>query len=301
MKSLSVASHLEIISSPFKGILLDAYGVFWDGSTSALFPGASEVMARLVSAGKTVGILTNASALAEKEIAKLSKHGLQQGVHYHFLLTSGEITRQALLHEQLPFSTPSKTFWILGTPHPRFASPQPLFAGSNYREVQKPEEADFIYIDIPHINGEDQDDVSCFRPAIEQLFPLKLPMVCTNPDKFVHESSSTRLVVRQGSLAAIYEELGGTVVYFGKPSPLSYSAAMLKFFEHQQLLPNEVLMVGDTPETDICGANRSGLSSALLLKTGITAHRIALQGEQVTIQSLSSEEIPTFFIERFAP
>ena len=46
-------------------------------------------------------------------------------------------------------------------------------------------------------------------------------MVCTNPDLIVHHGSSKEYCA--GTLAAIFEELGGKVVYFGKPYPAIYN------------------------------------------------------------------------------
>ena len=46
---------------------------------------------------------------------------------------------------------------------------------------------------------------------------IQLKMICTNPDLIVHRGSSKEYCA--GTLAAIFEELGGKVVYFGKPYP----------------------------------------------------------------------------------
>lgn len=71
------------VSSRFTGILLDAYGVFWGGNDVGLLPGSKEIMEKLVSSGKIVGILSNSTQLASKEINKLNLHGLFQGKHFH--------------------------------------------------------------------------------------------------------------------------------------------------------------------------------------------------------------------------
>ena len=46
-------------------------------------------------------------------------------------------------------------------------------------------------------------------------------MICTNPDLIVHRGSSKEYCA--GTIAAIFEKLGGTVVYFGKPYPEIYN------------------------------------------------------------------------------
>lgn len=58
-------------------------------------------------------------------------------------------------------------------------------------------------------------------------------------------------------------------------------------------------MIGDTPETDIRGANGFGMKSALITKTGIMAERVRLRGLEKSLQGLPSTDFPTFLIEKF--
>ena len=83
----------------------------------------------------------------------------------------------------------------------------------------------------------------------------KLKMVCTNPDLIVHRGSNTEYCA--GSVAAIFEKLGGQVVYFGKPYPEIYNFCIKK---------NEtILAVGDNIRTDIRGANNMGFDSLFII------------------------------------
>ncbi|MBS0625519.1 MAG: TIGR01459 family HAD-type hydrolase [Verrucomicrobia bacterium] len=271
------------ISAPYQGVLLDAYGVFWGGNSFGVFPGAKEAMEKLVSSGKIVGILSNSTQLAAKEIHKIQQHGLIQNVHYHFLVTSGEVARDLFLNEKLPFGN---KFWLFGGPHPKYSSHEAIFQGTRFVETAHIEEADFIYISIPHLNGEDQTDPEAFRKSLETL--KRLPMVCPNPDLFAHEGNPPRAVVRQGSIAKMYEEMGGQVFYIGKPHSQAYIMAMNFFAQHNCSNPRDILMVGDTPETDIRGARNFGMPSALITKTGIMAER----------DPNTLADIPDYFIER---
>ena len=282
---------LSQIATPFRGILLDAYGVFWRGNKVGLFPGSSEMMEKLVQAGKVVGILSNTTQLAQTEIEKLAKHGLVLGRHFHFMLTSGELAKQVFSKEMLPFPTPLKKYWLFGKNHAEYAPPYRLFEESVLTEAEKPEAADFVYVCVPHLEGRDQTDLELFREEVKKLPALQLPMVCANPDRFAQEGSPPQLVVRQGGIAALYEEMGGKVFYIGKPSHLAFQKAMERFALHGIYQPSDVLMVGDTPETDIRGALQYGMQSALITKTGIFSERP---------RELSSQETPHFYIDRFS-
>lgn len=299
--TLEVFPSVTCIADEFKGILLDAYGVFWGGNAYGLLPGSKEVMEKLVSNGKIVGILSNSTQLAAKEVSKLASHGLVQGKHFHFLITSGELAREIFLNEKLPFKTPKKQFWLFGGVHPKFSSHETIFNQTPYRETSQIDEADFIYLSIPHIQGEDQLDPNLFRHDLEKIREKNLPMVCANPDLFAHEGTPPKAVVRQGSIAKMYEEMGGQVFYIGKPHQKAFLIALDRFREHMVVdvtNPRQILMVGDTPETDIRGARRMGMTSALVIKTGVMADRIDHQGQQLAWAALSPDDLPTYIIER---
>ncbi len=286
------------VSEKFNGVLLDAYGVFWGGNDFGPIPGAKEIMEKLVSNGKVVGILSNSTQLAAKEITKLHLHGIVQNKHFHFLVTSGELARNIFLNEKLPFEIHTNKFWIFNGLHPKFSSHKAIFQDTVYIETQDIHEADFIYVAVPHVNGEDQTDPALFREAIKDLRKTNLPMVCPNPDHFAHEGNPPKAVVRQGSIASIYAEMGGQVFYIGKPHSKAFTIAMQNFRQLNITNCADVIMVGDTPETDIRGARGFGMSSALITQTGIMADRISRNGLKKAIQDLSPQDSPDFFIGR---
>ncbi len=286
----NVYNSILDIADRYEGILLDAYGVFWAGNAMGTIPGAAEAMEQLVASGKVVGVLSNSTARSAAEIDKVSRKGLLLRSHFHFFITSGDVSRDIFVSDQLPFATPAKKFFLFGGVHPRYGSPYALFEDSAFTEAARVEEADFIYIPTPHLYGDDQTDPELFRAAVEAVAPHKLPMVCANPDRFAHEGSPARAVVRQGSIAALYEQCGGSVFYIGKPSPLSFAAAMTQFKSHGVINPANVLMVGDTPETDILGAKQFGMGSALVLDTGMMKER--------SDRTLSATHQPDYYIRR---
>jgi HAD superfamily hydrolase (TIGR01459 family) len=295
-----ILPDLSHLSNNYRGFLLDAYGVFWGGNAVGLIAGAKEMMESLVARDKIVGILSNTTQIASKEIDKLARHGLMQGEHFHFLITSGEIARSLFLNSQLPFETPRHTYWVLGGIHPKFASHEPIFNGTVYTETSDIDEADFIYISIPHLNGQDQTDPNLFREHVKAICEKKLPMFCPNPDLFAHEGTPPKAVVRQGSIAKLYEEMGGQVFYIGKPNQQAYTIALELFRTYDVDDQKQLLMIGDTPETDIRGARSCGMPSALVTETGMMADRIASKGLKQALTELPPQDFPNFFIKRFA-
>lgn len=295
---MKIFPNILHIAEAFEGILLDAYGVFWNGNEVGLLPHSVEAMKQLVDSGKVVGILSNATALASKEIDKLARHGLILGKHFHFLITSGEVAKRIFLNQTLPFPTPNRKYWLFHDPHPKTQTHRDIFSGTQYLQAENIQDADFIYIPVPHLEGQDQINPELFRSRVEKIKMCGLPMVCINPDKFAHEGNPPRPVVRDGTIATYYEEFGGNAFYIGKPSSLAFSAAMQEFQIRNIDSPEKILMVGDTPETDIQGANHFGMSSALITQTGMMAHRIDQWGLDSALNKLAAKEYPKFFIER---
>ncbi len=285
---------LEDLCSQYDAFLLDAYGVFWGSRELGVIPGAADAMAYLVAQGKYVGILSNSTQPAAKEAEKFLKHGLYKDVHYHFIITSGEVTKNLLLRETLPFPTPRNTYWLFGSIPTHFGSHQLLFEGTKYKEVQNLEEADFIYISIPQIEGMDQENPEVFRDQVKAV-NKQLPVLCVNPDLMGLEGVPPRLVVRQGSIAQMFAEEGSSVYIIGKPSPIIYGVALNKF--PQNIQRKKILMIGDTPETDIRGAHGVGLNAALVTKTGIMANLFKKEGAGYVISHLPSSDKPDFFID----
>ena len=98
-------------------------------------------------------------------------------------------------------------------------------------------------------------------------------MICTNPDLIVDRGNVRELCA--GSIAMVFEKMGGNVVYFGKPYPEVYN----------QSIDNnnkKILAIGDNLNTDIRGANLLNYDS-LLISSGIHKKEINNKGiENVT-------------------
>jgi HAD superfamily hydrolase (TIGR01459 family) len=102
-----------------------------------------------------------------------------------------------------------------------------------------------------------------------------VPAICVNPDFTMIRDGE--LVPAPGAIARIYEELGGRVDYVGKPHRA--------FFRHALAFAGNdagarVVMIGDSPEHDVCGGKAMGLST-LLVRTGI--HRSLSEPELLSL------------------
>ena len=80
-------------------------------------------------------------------------------------------------------------------------------------------------------------------------------LICTNPDLTVHRGDKEEYCA--GYIAKIFEELGGKVIYYGKPHREIYELCFNK--------NEKVLAIGDNLRTDIKGANEINQDSLFIL------------------------------------
>ena len=107
-----------------------------------------------------------------------------------------------------------------------------------------------------------------YRAALLMGKTLGLTMLCANPD-IVVDMGDTR-VFCAGALAAEYEAMGGTAMYFGKPHPPIYDLARLKLAAMTGEEDHRILAIGDGIATDVQGALAEGID-ALFVTGGIAA------------------------------
>ena len=113
---------------------------------------------------------------------------------------------------------------------------------------------------------DDQTEVpEDYRARLMLAREAGLPLLCANPDVIV-DLGDKRLYCA-GALAELYEDMGGTSLYFGKPHPPIYDMARRKLG-----LPEDTryLAVGDGIATDIPGAAGEGIDA--LFVSGGLAH-----------------------------
>ena len=118
--------------------------------------------------------------------------------------------------------------------------------------------------------------------------------ICSNPDTTIPKHGILRYC--PGHFAKIIEQHGGNVIYTGKPETSIYD---LVFQRKPKINKDRILMIGDTFETDILGANRSGIDSALVLSgNSLTIHKMHESlADKLTALSLHAKNIgirPTF-------
>jgi HAD superfamily hydrolase (TIGR01459 family) len=270
---------LEEISSPFKAIILDAWGVLHNGVQ--FYPHVLETLTNLRSQGKKILVLSNAPRLKESVQESLLKCGIPEQ-YYDFLHSSGE-EGYLTLKENNIFG--NVCFHMGEIAH------RGLFDRLSLERTENLDQAKFLlntgFIN-PDLNPLSKDNF------LNQAIEKNLLMLCFNPDMHVYVGDN--LLLCAGTYAKRYEDLGGKVHYFGKPHANVYKRAM-SMLNIQD--PNEVLAVGDSFATDMRGGQQAGIKTILTL-TGIHSKELHPEGlfnEEIFKKLCDLYEVsPTFVI-----
>jgi HAD superfamily hydrolase (TIGR01459 family) len=237
-------------------VLCDVWGVVHNGV--AAFPEANEALGSFRRSGGTVILISNAPRPGDVVARQLDQFGVARAA-YDGIVTSGDVTRDYVA------SRPGAVVFHLGPERDK-----PIFAGLDVR-FGVLERADYVVC-----SGLFDDEVETpedYRAMLGTMRRRALAMVCANPDVVVERGE--RLVYCAGAIADLYVELGGDVLYAGKPHRPIYEKALARAVALRGSTPplSRVLAIGDSVRTDMIGAARFGVDS-LFVTAGIHAEEL---------------------------
>ncbi|HEY0282921.1 MAG TPA: TIGR01459 family HAD-type hydrolase [Rhizomicrobium sp.] len=248
----TIISGLREIAGGYDALICDVWGVMHDGLHPHL--AAVEALRRFRAEQGLVVLLSNAPRPSAPIEQQLTQIGVPAGC-YDAIVTSGAAAREDIERRA---AAGSLAMMHIGPERDR-----PLYDGLNV-ELVGPEKAA-----VALVSGLYDDEIETpenYRGVLAELKNRKLPMVCANPDIFVPRGG--KLLYCAGALARAYEEIGGEVVYYGKPHLPIYKVAL-----EAAGSPKHPLVVGDGLETDMLGANRLGID-ALFIADGVHGEEV---------------------------
>ena len=253
MTSLRFAERLRDLVGEVDVVLSDIWGVVHNGIEA--FPEACEALHLFRKQGGTVILITNAPRPADSVQRQLRKFDVADDT-YDAIVSSGDLTRHFVADHP-----GRKVFWL-----------GPERDNSIYRgldPVLAPlEQADYIV--CTGLIDDETESAEDYRPMMLQARERKLPLICANPDIVVERGD--RLIYCAGAVAELYRELGGEVIFYGKPHRPIYERAMELATERlgRAVEPSRVLAIGDSVRTDLTGAHGFGID-CLFVTRGIHA------------------------------
>ena len=256
---------LSSIFENYSLFYIDLWGVVHNGIS--LYEEAIKVLNELEKNNKDYILLTNAPRPNNTVKIFLEKMGLNENIRSH-VFTSGEA---ALNYLKDNFSL--KKFFHIG-PNKDFD----LFKDFEKMKSNNINECDYFL--CTGLFDESNQNLNYYKNLFENKTNKK--MICTNPDLIIDRGNKRELCA--GSIAMVYEKMGGDVIYFGKPYPEVYNQS----FNNND---KKVLCIGDNLNTDIKGANLLNYDS-LLITNGI--HKKEIEEDGIDKISKNYEAICNF-------
>ena len=260
-------NHLSEIYKNYDTFIIDLWGVIHNGV--ALYPRAIAAIEQLKNNSKKIVFLSNAPRPSSKVVNFLLK--MNMDIKYlSNVMTSGEAAMHAINKNKF-----GKTFFHLGPPRDTSVFEK---VKNNKTDI---ESCDFII--CTGLFDEYEDDLEYYKNFLKKYISKKL--VCTNPDLTVHRGNMEELCA--GSVAKVFEKLGGEVVYFGKP----YKEVYKMCFNSNE----KVLAIGDNLRTDIKGANNLNID-CIFISNGV--HRDEYKNNSELDSLLNKYEVKANFFQK---
>ena len=244
---------------------IDLWGVIHNGIK--LHKDAIETLEEITKAKKKYVLLTNAPRPNKTVKLFLEKMGMNKEIREK-VYSSGEAALNYLKKNLL-----DDNFYHLG-PTRDFD----LFL--DFKKKKTPDIKESSYLLCTGLFEEQGEDLNYYKKLFKEHINKK--MICTNPDLIVDRGDKRELCA--GSVALVFEKMGGEVIYFGKPFPEVYNQSI----DNKE---KKVLSIGDNLNTDIKGANLLNYDS-LIISNGV--HKDEIKKEGIDLVSKKYEVIVNF-------
>ncbi|MDB4246787.1 TIGR01459 family HAD-type hydrolase, partial [Candidatus Pelagibacter sp.] len=241
---------------------IDLWGVVHNGIT--LHKNAIEALEKITKANKDYVLLTNAPRPNKTVNNSLEKMGMSKEIREK-VYSSGEAALNYLKKNLL-----ADKFYHVGPP-----KDYDLFLDFKKNKTENVKES--TYLLCTGLFEEQGVDLNFYKELFKDH--INKVMICTNPDLIVDKGEIRELCA--GSVALVFEKMGGEVIYFGKPFPEVYNQAINN-------KGKRALSIGDNLNTDIKGANLLKYNS-LIISNGV--HRDEIKKEGIDLVSKKYEVV----------
>lgn len=261
-----IIRSLAELTGRYDAVFCDLWGCLHNGK--AAFPAAVAALQGFRATGGKVVLLTNAPRPQSSVIRQLDGLGVPRDA-WDIVVTSGDAAQMGMLSGAV-----GRKVHHIGAP-----KDEPFFTDfaedlASYAASQPP---------ITRVPLKDAQGIVCtgladdltetpedYRAALLLGKTMGLTMLCANPD-IVVDMGDKRLYCA-GALAQMYEQMGGSTLYFGKPHPPIYDLARRRLAEAGAPSDPQVLCIGDGIFTDVQGGMSEGLDT-LFVTGGLEAER----------------------------
>ena len=256
MSAIPFAERFAPLAAGYDAVLSDVWGVIHNGVVAT--PEPCDALMRFRAKGGTVALITNAPRPGAVVTRFLDKLNVPREA-YDTIVSSGDVTRAVIVKRS------GKNVFHIG-PERDLG----IFEGLDLRFVPL-EQADYVV--CTGLTDDETETPESYRALLTEVRERKLFMICGNPDLVVERGD--KLVYCAGAVADLYGELGGEVLYAGKPHPPIYQECLSRIAALRGGEPPRarVLAIGDSVRTDLTGATNMGID-CLFVTAGIHAEEL---------------------------
>jgi len=248
------------ISDHYDVAFVDLWGCMHNGITP--FQAAIDAMQAFRAEGGIVVLVTNSPRPRFSVAEQLNAMGITDKC-YDTIATSGDSARAAMFKGAV-----GDKVWFMGDDARDADFFKPLSVLDNPVDIQR--------VPLAQATGivccgpfDSLADLDVNRAEFLLARERGLKLLCANPDIIVDRGDTREWCA--GALAALYTEMGGTSLYFGKPHPPIYDLARLRLAGLDMLSSEpRIICIGDGIGTDILGGIQEDLDT-LFITGGLAA------------------------------
>jgi HAD superfamily hydrolase (TIGR01450 family) len=248
--------NFKSIIDKYEVLFFDAFGVL--KTYQGLMPGIEKTFEYLEKQGKEYYIVTNDASRSPAQLAESYHRSGLSVITAERIVSSGMLTK-----EYLGLKVNDGIVAYLGTPESSHyiessglhTMPVSAIDSTNIDKVNA-----FIFLD-----DEGFDWAADLNKTVNILRKRTIPVIVANTDK-AYPVSITDVGIAIGGIAAMIESIiGRQFIRFGKPDSQMFMFAYDLIRDYRPINKKQIVMVGDTLQTDILGGNKFGFDTVLVL------------------------------------
>ncbi len=251
--------RLADISDRYDAVFCDLWGCLHNGVEP--FPDAVAALQQFRAKGGVVVLLTNAPRPKASVVRQLDKIGVPHDA-YDEVVSSGDASQYGMLAGLAG----TRVYHLGPEKDDSFFTDLPDDAdGKEITRVPLDQAEGIICTGLFDDQAETPED---YRPTLLYAKQKGMKLLCTNPDIVV--DMGDKRIFCAGAIAALYTEMGGESLYFGKPHPPIYDLARRRLAAIKRVPDDRILALGDGIHTDIQGGLSEGFDT-LFITGGLAA------------------------------
>ena len=273
----------KTIIDQYKVIFFDAFGVI--KNYKGLVPGMDDTFAYLKATQKEYYIVTNDASRSPQQLAaSFKKLGLKM-ITPERIISSGMLAK-----EYLDLKVNDGIVAYLGTSNSAHYIDN---SGLHTLPVSAIDESNIDQVNaLVFLDDEGFDWFRDLNKTVNILRRRNIPTIVANTD-YAYPLNMHDVNIAIGGIASmIHQIVGKRFINFGKPDSLMFTFAYDQVRKtNPDITKKEILMIGDTLQTDILGGNKFGLDTMLVL----SGNTLATDAET---RITSTGIVPTYICEK---